>query len=234
MTQTTNPFHAPMSFSNPAADRAPRPVYVDPARYDIHTRFAPKTLMLPPPPPPPGGRRRRAGAVAGMVVAALGLLTGLAILLLGLFGTPSFDASPLKRQIVETTRSTTGMVPRDVVCPSDERQMEDPVFGCTATLDGQTVHYTVTHTDDNGSVTFTSDAFVKVDDVAKKVSADMARKSGVGVGATCDAGGRTVIVGGKGTSFPCTVTNAQDPSDSVTVTATITDDKGTVTYAVND
>lgn len=181
-----------------------------------------------------GRRLATAGMVLGIVFTVIGALTAATVLLLALLVPPALDLMPVERQIATTTTSVAGVAPTDLTCPTDVALAAGAVFVCTGTVDGQPTRYTVTQTDDKGHVTFTSDTFVVVAKVAQKLGADMAQKSGVDVGATCDAGGRTVIVGGAGTSFPCTVTNAADPTDSVDVTATITDDKGTVSFAVKN
>jgi hypothetical protein len=45
------------------------------------------------------------------------------------------------------------------------------------------------------------------------------------------AGGKQVVVGGKGTTFPCTVTNTSDPSDTLSVTTTVTSDDGSFDFS---
>lgn len=49
------------------------------------------------------------------------------------------------------------------------------------------------------------------------------------LGVDC-ANGKQVVVGGKGTTFPCVVTNTDDPNDTLTVTATVTSADGTVDF----
>jgi hypothetical protein len=50
------------------------------------------------------------------------------------------------------------------------------------------------------------------------------------LGVDC-ANGKQVVVRGKGTTFPCVVTNTDDPSDTLNVTATMTSDDGTVDFS---
>jgi hypothetical protein len=59
------------------------------------------------------------------------------------------------------------------------------------------------------------------------VSAQVLDQTGFTVDSSCDTGGKAVLVDAAGSQLSCTVTNTEDSSDTLDVTATINDD-GTV------
>ena len=94
------------------------------------------------------------------------------------------------------------------------------------------ISFTVRQTDDDGNVQINSDnAFVDVATVEASLTQQLGEAAGVEVVSTCDAGGHSVLVDGVGQPIPCIVTNAEDASDSVEVTATV-DESGAVSYEV--
>jgi len=190
----------------------------------------PLTYPAPPAPAPqPGGSS--AGKIIGIIVAAAVVLGGLAAGALFLFGKPLIDETKVQAEIVRITRVASGIEPTDVRCPSDVPLQAGNVFTCTAQLDGQQVTYTVKQNDDQGNVHIQSSGLVVVDKIEKTLAERVTENTGVTtVKAEC-ANGKQVFVGGKGTTFPCVVTNTDDPSDTLDVTATVTSDDGTVDFS---
>jgi hypothetical protein len=188
-------------------------------------------------PPPAGfGRppapRRRIGAVIAAVVAGVLVLGGLVVGAILLFGTRTLDTAEAERQIAQLTEEQAGVVPTDVSCPADIGAEAGATFACSASLEGQPLSFTVTQTDDDGTIRITSDnSFVDIATVEASLTQQLGEAAGVEVVSTCDAGGHSVLVDGIATPIACTVTNAEDASDSVDVTATV-DESGTVSYEV--
>lgn len=175
--------------------------------------------------PPP----RRSSA--GIIVAAVVVLGGLATAALFLFGKPFIDEAKVQAEIVRITRDASGLAPTDVRCPSDVPLKAGNVFTSTAQLDGQQVTFTVRQNDDQGNVHIQSSGLVVVDKIEKTLAERATQNTGVTtLGVDC-ANGKQVVVGGKGTTFPCLVTNTDDPSDTLYVTATVTSDDGTVDFS---
>ena len=184
-----------------------------------------------PPAPAPQPRRSSAGKIIGIILAALVILGGLAAGALFLFGKPLIDETKVQAEIVRITRDASGLAPTDVRCPTDVPLQAGNVFTCTAQLDGQQVTYTVKQNDDQGNVHIQSSGLVVVDKIEKTLAERVTENTGVTtVKAEC-ANGKQVFVGGKGTTFPCVVTNTDDPSDTLDVTATVTSDDGTVDFS---
>ena len=121
--------------------------------------------------------------------------------------------------------------PTDVRCPTDIPLQAGNVFTCTAQLDGQQVTYTVKQNDDQGNVHIQSSGLVVVDKIEKTLAERASQNTGVTTVTADCANGKQVFVGGKGATFPCTVTNTEDPSDTLSVTATVTSDDGTVDFS---
>ena len=189
-------------------------------------------LTYPAPPaqaPQPG--RSSAGKIIAIVVAAVVVLGGLAAAALFLLAKPVIDEAKVQAEIVRITRDASGLAPTDVRCPSDVPLKAGNVFTCTAQLDGQQVTYTVKQNDDQGNVHIQSSGLVVVDKIEKTLAERVTQNTGVTtLGVDC-ANGKQVVVGGKGTTFPCLVTNTDDPSDTLNVTATVTSDDGTVDFS---
>ena len=207
----------PSPSSGPAA-----PQYGPPA-----SPYGPPAAGWQPPAP-----RRRTGAIIGAVVAALLLLGGLVVGAVLLFGTKMLDSAKAERLIAQATEEQAGVAPTDVTCPSEIVAEAGATFVCTATLDGQPMSFTVTQTDDDGNVDVNSvNSYVDVATVEASLTQQLGEASGVEVVSTCDADGHSVLVDGIGKPISCTVTNAQDASDSVEVAATV-DESGAVSYEV--
>jgi hypothetical protein len=180
----------------------------------------------------PPAPRRRTGIVLGAVVAAIVVLGGLLGGVLLLFGTTTLDSAEAERQIARLTEEQAGLAPADVACPTGIEAMSGATFACTASLDGQLISFTARQTDDDGTVRIDSDnTFVDVAAVEASLAEQWGEAAGVEVVSTCDAAGHAVLVDGVGTPISCTVTNVEDASDSVEVTATV-DETGAVSYAV--
>jgi hypothetical protein len=200
---------------------------------------APYGPPTPPYGPPPGGfgqppaRRKRTGAIVGAVAAAVLVLGGLvvgAVLLLG--STATLDTAEAERQIAQMTEEQAGVAPTDVSCPADIEAEAGATFACSASLEDQPITFTVTQTDDQGNIEVAGDnSFVDVATVEASLTQQLGEVTGVEVVSTCDTDGHTVLVDGVGTPIPCTVTNAEDATDSIDVTATV-DEDGAVSYEV--
>jgi hypothetical protein len=184
----------------------------------------------PPMQPPPS--RSRTGVIIGAVVAGVLLLGGLAVAAVLLFGTKTLNSAEAERLISQATEDQAGVVPTDVSCPTDIEAEAGATFTCSASLEGQPISFTVTQTDDDGNVDVSSDdTFVDVATVEASLTQQLGDAAGVDVVSVCHVNGHSVLVDGVGTRIPCTVTNAEDATDSVEVTATV-DEDGTVSYVV--
>jgi hypothetical protein len=182
--------------------------------------------------PPPAPRRSRTGAVVGAAVTAVLVLGGLVVGALLLFGTKTLDTAEAERQIAQLTENQAGVAPTDVSCPADIEAVAGGTFTCSASLEDQPISFTVTQTDDEGNVEINStNSFVDIATVEAALAQQVGEAAGVEVVSTCDAAGRSVLVDGVGAPIPCTVTNAEDASDSIEVTATV-DESGAVSYDV--
>lgn len=178
-------------------------------------------------PPPP---RRRTGAVVAALVTTLLVIGGLAVGALFLFGGRLLDTAEAEREITRITEEQFGLAPSEVTCPDDVPLEAGTTTTCSATLDGQPVSYTVEQTDDEGNVQIASvEDFVVIANVEAALVEQVGAEAQVEVVATCDADGRTLLVEGFGTPIPCTVTNATDPTDGISVLATV-DEAGAVSY----
>ncbi|NDI47391.1 DUF4333 domain-containing protein [Goekera deserti] len=166
------------------------------------------------------------GAVAGGVVALAGLGVGALVL----FGGQTLDTAEAESQISRLTEEQAGLAPTDVRCPADIAVEAGSTFTCTATLDGQSLGFTLRQTDDEGSVDVESDTtFVVLTTVEEMLAQQITDEVGVAVTAGCESEGRSVIVDGIGTPISCTVANAEDPTDVLDVVAQVAAD-GSVSY----
>jgi uncharacterized protein DUF4333 len=227
MTQQTSPFGQPSPVPGPAPTYGPVP-----------GPYVPQTMPPMPPMPPgfgPGApapvppRRRTGRIVAGVVggVAALGLAGGALLL----FGEATLDTAEVAERIAAETEQQAGMRATDVECPDDVPAAAGDTFTCSAQLDGQPVTYTVRQDDDEGNVRFElDDEIVLMDQVERLLAEQVTADYEVAVTAACDADGRRVLVDGTQTPLPCTVTNVDDPADSIAVVASVQPD-GSVDYA---
>ena len=202
--------------------------YPSPSYGPAAPQYGPPVAPYGPPPAP----RRRIGVVIAAVVAGVLVLGGLVVGALLLFGTKTLDTAEAERQIAQLTEDQAGVAPADVSCPADIGAEAGATFTCSASLENQPISFTVTQTDDDGNVQITSDnSFVDVATVEASLTQQLGEVAGVEVISTCDTGGHSVLVDGVGTPISCTVTNAEDASDSVDVSATV-DESGTVSYEV--
>ncbi|RFU20358.1 DUF4333 domain-containing protein [Geodermatophilus marinus] len=182
--------------------------------------------------PPAAPKKKRTGAIVGGIVSALVAIGGLVVGAIFLFGATTIDTAEAERQIAALTEDRVGLAASDVTCPEDVEARAGNTFTCTATLDGQETSFTVEQTDDEGNVEFTSDhSYTLVADVEGFLADEIGAQAGVEAVATCEADGRTVLVGATQAPLDCTVTNATDATDSVDVAAEV-DETGTVSYEV--
>lgn len=190
-----------------------------------------------PPAPPFGSQqppKRKTGVIIGSLVAALLLIGGLVIGAVFLFGTKTLDRADAERQVTQAAGELTGATADDVTCPADVEVQAGSSFTCTASLEGQPTSFTVTQKDDQGDVEISADnTFVPLATVEDDISSQVEAEAAVDVDTTCDAGGRTILVDPAGTELACTVFNAEDPSLSIGVTATVEAD-GSATIEVED
>jgi len=180
-------------------------------------------------PPLPPAPKRSTGKVVGIVAAVLVLLGGLGAAALFVFGPRTVQPESVQQEIVRITRTAVGVVPADVTCPSEIHAQAGGTFACTATVDGQPVTYDVRQDDDQGHLTITYDRLLKVDEVEGVIAAHVGNDVEVPVNVECPPADRTVVVNAPGTPIACTVTNADDPSDSAAITVTVAAD-GTPSY----
>jgi hypothetical protein len=199
------------------------PTYAPPA-YPAPTHPAPAAFA----PAPPPGRRRRTGLIAAVTggLATLGLAGGALVL----FGTPLLDTAEVADRIAADTQTQIGVPATDVSCPDDVEMAAGTGFSCTARIDGQPVTYSIRQTDDEGTVQFElDDEIVLVEKVEQAVAELVAADYGLTVSTVCDNGEHRVLVQDMPTSVPCTVTNVDDPADTLDVTADVAAD-GSVSY----
>ncbi len=207
MTQQLPPTYAPPAYPAPPAHPAP-------------AAFAPDG--------PPPGRRRRTGLIAGITggLAVLGLAGGALVV----FGDQVLDTAEVADEIAAGTQTQIGVPATDVSCPDDIAVAEGGTFSCTARIEGQPVTYSVRQTDGEGTVAYElDDEIVLVGKVEQAVAELVAADYGLTVSTVCDNGEHRVLVQDMPTSVPCTVTNVDDPADTMDVTADVAAD-GSVTY----
>ena len=184
---------------------------------------------------PPGGGygyqqppKKKTGLIVGSIIGAVILIGGLVVGAIFLFGSKTLDSADAQKQVTDIAQQQLGVTLEGVSCPTDVEVQAGSSFTCTATVDGQDVSFTVTQKDDQGNVEITSDnTYVQVSDVEDQVSQQVQDQTDIAVSTTCDAGGHTVLIDPAGTTLDCTVTNNEDSTDTLDVTATIAED-GTV------
>jgi hypothetical protein len=177
--------------------------------------------------------KKKTGVIVGSLVGALILIGGLVVGAIFLFGSKTIDQADAQREVGQLGEQLLGVAPEGVSCPADVEAKSGGTFTCTAKVDGQDVKFTVTQTDDNGHVEVTTDnKVVKVSDVEGDISQQVESAADTNemdnAATSCDAGGRTVLVDPDGETLTCTVSNADDPSQSIGITASV-DKDGTVT-----
>jgi hypothetical protein len=177
----------------------------------------------------PAPKKRRTGLIVGAIVGVL-VIAGLAVGAVFLFGSKSLDTAKAQTKIAELTKQQIGITPTGVSCPSDVELKSGTTFTCTAKLDGQAISYTVKETDDKGNVRVDSDNnLILVSKVEESLAQQVGDQAGVQATATCDTGGKKVLVDSQNKPINCTVVNADDSSDTLDVQATV-DDQGTVSW----
>jgi hypothetical protein len=176
--------------------------------------------------------KKKTGLIVGSLVGALIIIGGLVVGAIFLFGSKTIDQADAQREVGQLGEQLLGAAPEGVSCPADVEVTSGGTFTCTAQVDGQDVKFTVTQTDDKGNVQVTTDnKVVPVSDVEENISQQVeaaASDEMVNADTTCDVGGRTVLVDPNGEQLTCTVSNADDPSQSIGITATVAKD-GSVT-----
>jgi hypothetical protein len=236
-----NPYVAPeQQYGQPQyAPPQPQPQFQPPAQpqYGQPQYGQPQGQFGPPPAPPfgygqpaaPAPRKRRTGLVVGIVVGVV-VLAGLAVGAIFLFGSKSLDTAKAQTKIAELTQQQIGITPTDVSCPADVELKSGTTFHCTGKLDGQAISYTVKETDGKGNVRVDSDNnLILVSKVEESLAQQVGDQAGVEAKATCDTGGKKVLVDSADKAIPCTVTNAEDSSDTLDVQATV-DSDGNVSW----
>ncbi len=179
-----------------------------------------------------GGRGlATAGLVLGSIFTLLGVLLAIAVVVLVALVPRTLRTEAIKSQIVATTQQATGVTPTTVTCPDSVPAKAGTVVQCTAQVQDQTVTYDVTVQDEQGNAHIDSRGFVSVKAVVKTLEDQVGQQAGTPVTATCDTGGKAVVVGGAGTKFTCTVAATADPTRRQDVTVTVTDDRGNATFA---
>lgn len=180
----------------------------------------------------PAPKKRRTGLIVGAIVGVL-VLAGLAVGAVFLFGSKSLNTAEAQSKIAELTKQQIGITPTNVRCPADVDLKAGTTFQCTAQLDGQPISYTVRETDDNGNVRVDSDNnLILVSKVEQSVAQQVGDQAGVDATATCDTGGKKVLVDAQNTPIDCTVANAEDSTDTLDVQATV-DDQGNVSWTTS-
>jgi hypothetical protein len=197
--------------------------------------------------PPPFGQpapgygyqqpKKKTGLIVGSIVGALILIGGLIVGGLLLFGTKTIVQADAEKAVTDSGTQLIGATPQNVSCPADVEVQQGSSFTCTAAVDGQDVSFTLTQTDGDGHVSITADnTYVQLADVEEDISSQIEAAADVMVNAdtSCDAGGRTVLVDPDGEQLTCTISNAEDPSQSIDVTASVAQDGSTTIDSVED
>ena len=121
------------------------------------------------------------------------------------------------------------MTPTDVTCPDDIEARAGGTFTCTAMVDSRPMTYSVHQDNDEGDLTITYDRLVRLDTVEEGLASEVSSDIEIDVTVDCGPDGRTVIVNAPGQPIDCRATNASDPTDSASMTATV-DAEGTPAY----
>jgi Domain of unknown function (DUF4333) len=217
----------PGQYGRPAAPYGQQP----PPQYGT-----PQPPAVPPQPPygygqpkAPATTKRRTGLLVSAIVGVL-VIAGLAVGAIFLFGSKSLDTAEAQSKIAALTKQQIGITPTDVSCPADVDLKAGTTFHCTAKLDGQAISYTVKETDDKGNVRVDSDNnLILVSKVEESVAQQVGDQAGVTATATCDTGGKQVLVDSQNKPINCTVVNSEDDTDTLDVQATV-DDQGNVSW----
>ena len=175
--------------------------------------------------------KKKTGLIVGSIVGVLILIGGLVVGALLLFGTRTIDQADAQEQVTGLAEQLTGVAPEELSCPADVEVQAGSSFTCTGTVEGQDVSFTVGQTDDEGHVEVTADnTYLPLSAVEEDLSSQIEAAADVVVDAdtSCDADGRTVLVDAAGEQLGCTISNAEDPSQSIEILVTVHED-GTAT-----
>lgn len=183
----------------------------------------------PPPAPPVPPRKKRTGLVVGGIAGAVVTLGGLVVGGIALLGPSTLVTDDVEREIVRITQERVGVPAEGVACPDDIPVSAGSTTTCTATVDGQSVTFTVRQDDDQGNLTIEHTRLLPAVQVEDAVSAQLTAEVGEDIVAVCSAEGQTVLVNEPGTAIPCTAVNVADTTLMAEVLASV-DAEGTVTY----
>lgn len=236
--QISQPGQPAAPYGPPAGPYVPIPRY----EQQPAPQYGPPQPPAAPPAPPygygygrptaPAPKQRRTGLIVGAIIGVV-VLAGLAVGAIFLFGSKSLDTAAAQTKIADLTRQQIGITPTGVSCPDDVDLKAGTAFQCTATLDGQPISYTVKETDDQGNVRVDSDNdLILVSKVEESVAQQVGDEAGVKANATCDTGGKKVLVDSQDRPIHCTVVNAGDSTDTLDVQATV-DDQGNVSWTAD-
>jgi hypothetical protein len=189
--------------------------------------------------PQPPKKKKKTGLIVGSLIAAVIVIGGLVVGAIFLFGSKTIDQADAQREVGQLGEQLLGAKPEGVSCPADVEVKSGGTFECTAKVDGQDVKFTVTQTDDNGNVEVTTDnKVVQVSaveqDISQQVEAAADTSEMVNADTKCDTGGRTVLVDPDGETLTCTVSNADDPSQSIGITASVDKDGNATIESVDE
>ena len=182
-----------------------------------------------PTPAPPPAPSRRTGRTAGIAVAVLVALVAIGGTALYLFGAKTLEPESVQKEIVRITEEAVQVTPTDVACPEGITAQAGGTFTCTATVDSRPMTYTVHQDNDDGDLTITYDRLVRLDAVEQSLATTVSSDVEIPVTVDCGPAGRTVVVNAPGQPIDCTATNAADPTDSASMTATV-DAEGAAAY----
>jgi hypothetical protein len=180
-------------------------------------------------PEPPLAPQRKTGRAVGIAIAILAALAALGGTALYFFGAKTLEPESVQNEIVRITQEAVGVTPTDVTCPDDIEARAGGTFTCTAIVDSRPMTYAVHQDNDQGDLTITYDRLVRLDTVEAGLAAEVSSDIAIDVTVDCGPAGRTVIANAPGQPIDCTATNASDPTDSASMTATV-DAEGTPAY----
>jgi len=102
----------------------------------------------------------------------------------------------------------------DVACPDGLKVEKDQTFDCTAKVDGETVRFGVTQTDDEGAVSVqAAQAVVDVGTLQARIENSYQQQAGRAVSADC--GEQTVIVVKFREAINCTIEDDEGAGETV-------------------
>lgn len=150
-------------------------------------------------------------------------------------GEPSLDTEKIQSELQSKLTDTIPGSTASVTCPSDVEVQPGATFDCTAILNGQQFNVEVTQTNDQGDVTYVSEAaFVSLDKVQSDISTGLAAKVPGTWTTECSPQGASggVYVAPLESTFTCQVTGtfADGEQQSGQVEATVVDLGGGVNW----